>query len=228
MNIAGATSQILSNLGLDWTILGNGEWCCGYPLILSGKREYVANLAEHNVEMIRRVGAKAVVTTCPGCYRTLSHYYPLLVGHLGFEVYHVSQLFQKMLENVKAKFKSDVNMVVTYHDPCDLGRLSEVYNAPRIVLSSIPGIKLVELPKNRALTYCCGGGGMLKATNPDIALKLAVKKVEEAHTVNAEAIISACASCKQNIQDGIDESGDTLQLLDLTEVVARAMGIELT
>ena len=228
MDVAGAASLILDRLDRDWTILGNDEWCCGYPLILSGKREFVRSLAEHNVEMIRRVGAKTVVTTCPGCYRTLAYEYPHLVGDLRFEVYHASQLFRKMLGQVKARFKNDMNMVVTYHDPCDLGRLSEVYDAPRIVLSSIPGIKLAELPKNRSLTRCCGGGGMLKATNPDIALKLAVEKVEEAHAVGAEAIISACASCKQNIQDGIVKHEDTIQMLDLTEIVAKAMDLELT
>ena len=105
----------------------------------------------------------------------MAYDYPKLIGGLDFEVYHVSQLLQKMLGKIKTLFRNDVNMIVTYHDPCDLGRLSEIYNAPRIVLSSIPGIKLIELPKSRSLTRCCGGGGMLKATNSDIALKLAKK-----------------------------------------------------
>jgi Fe-S oxidoreductase len=227
MNVAAATSLIFNELNLDWTILKD-EQCCGYPLLLSGKREYLSNLAKKNVEAIKNIGAKKVVTTCPGCYRTLNFEYPRILGEMPFKTYHVSQLLNDMHSEVKKKYKEDLNMVVTYHDPCDLGRLSQIYEAPRTILNNIPGIKLIELPKNRSLAQCCGGGGMLKATNPDIASKLAEKKVEDAKLIGAEAIVSACASCKQNIQDTIfDLNEEDIQTLDLTEIVAKAMGLEI-
>lgn len=225
MGLAAATSMILDALGRNWTVMGEDEWCCGNPLLLSGKTDSAKALAVHNVQAVRKLGAKAVVTSCAGCYRTFAQEYPRLVGRLGFEVCHISQLLEGVLGSLRPKLKSRLDMTVAYHDPCEMGRLLGVYEPPRAVLSSIPGVKLVELPKNRQLTRCCGGGGILKATNPEMSLKLAVRKVEEAQGVGAEALVSTCPACRMNIMDGIAESGSEVQMLDLTEVVVRAMGL---
>lgn len=225
MDLAAATSLILDALELNWTIMGEEEWCCGNPLLLSGKTGPARELAAHNVQAIRGSGARAVVTSCAGCYRTLTQEYPRLVGNLGFDVYHISQILERALGSLKPKLENPLDMRVAYHDPCEMGRLLGVYEPPRAVLRSVPGLRLVELPKSRQLTRCCGGGGVLKATNPDMSLRLAVRKVEEARSLGAEALVSTCPACRMNIMDGIAESGGEFQMLDLTEVVARAMGL---
>jgi heterodisulfide reductase subunit D len=227
MGIAAATSQILNRLNLNWTILGMDEQCCGTPLLLSGKIEFAKDLAKHNVEAIRKRGAKTVVTSCAGCFRVFTQDYPKLIGDLGFEVYHTSQLLDRMLDQVKAAFKNEIKMTAVYHDPCEIGRLVGLYDPPRRVLKAIPGLNIVELAKTKELTRCCGGGGVLKAVFPDTALKLALKKIDEFQGVGANAAISGCPSCKLNISDAIAERGAPVQMLDITEIVAKAMGFEI-
>jgi len=223
MNIASMSSQILEGLNLEWTILGKDEWCCGNPLTLSGKMGLFEDIVKHNVKAIHSQGAKMVVTSCSGCYRTFLQEYPRVMGSLGFEVYHMTQLLEKMIDLGRISFSEKLDMRVTYHDPCELGRFMGVYEAPRKVLRTVPGVNLVELPHNRSITACCGGGGLLKATNPDIALKLGFKKLEEARNLNVETIVSSCPSCKLNILDAIAAHGDKVQMLDVTEIVGKAL-----
>jgi len=227
MGVAAATSQILYALGVNWTILGDEEWCCGNPLLLAGKPGTVKRVAEHNVSAIHRLGAKMVVTSCAGCYRTFTQDYPRIIGDLGFQVYHVSQMLENVLNQDRLRFSRDLDVTVAYHDPCELGRHAGVYEPPRRILREIPGIRLVELLNNRFLTRCCGGGGILKATNPEMALNLAQKKLEEAHCVKAEIIASACPSCKLNLSDAVAASEDPTQMLDITEIVAWAMNLKI-
>lgn len=228
MGIAAATSQILNKLGLNWTILGGDEKCCGTPLLLSGKIDFVKDLAGHNVEAIHKREAKTVITSCAGCFRIFTQDYPQLIGELGFEVYHTSQLLDKMLDRVKGAFKNNIEMTAIYHDPCEISRLAGLYDPPRRVLRVIPGLNTVELPKTRELTRCCGGGGVLKAVFPDTALKLALKKLDEVQSVGANTVISGCPSCKLNISDAVVERGSPIQVLDISEIVARALGFEIT
>jgi len=223
MGIAAATSEILNRLDFDWTILGEDEWCCGAPLLLSGKGEAARELAEHNVDAIRRRGAATVLTPCAGCYRVFTQDYPQLVGELGFKVYHTSQLLDSVLDQVRTAFKKQVKGKAIYHDPCEIGRLGGLYDQPRRVLKTIPGLTLLELPKTRELTRCCGGGGVLKAVFPDIALKLALKKLGEVQAVGADTIISGCPSCKLNISDAVAEGEASIQVLDISEIIAEAM-----
>ena len=222
MKVAGATSTILHAAGLDWAVLGE-EWCCGDPLFLSGMSDSAKELAEHNIEAIRGSKAKVLVTSCAGCFRTFMREYPKIIGDLGVEVYHTSQFFIKLLKEGKLRLEKPVNMTATYHDPCELGRLMGVYEPPRDILKTIPGLKLIELRKNRNLTVCCGGGGMLRVTYPDIAAKLAKRKLDEAHEAKAEAIVSACPTCEINLIEAKIENGDDMEVLDISEVVARAI-----
>ena len=118
-------------------------------------------------------------------------------------------------------------MTVTYHDPCELGRHCGVYEPPRDVLKLIPGLKFRELPKSSFLTHCCGGGGLIKITNHDIALKLSLKKLDEARSVGAENIVSSCPTCLLNVSEAIDECNSSIEMLDITEVVAKALGLDI-
>lgn len=227
MSLAAATSKILNELGIDWTTLGNEEWCCGDPLLLAGKTGLAKELVIHNMDIIHDTGAELLVTACPGCYRTFVNEYPELVGDLGFEVMHISQFFEKLMNEGKLDFDKKPSKAAAYHDPCELGRLSEVYEPPRKLLNEIPGINLLELAKSRELTQCCGAGGALKITNPKLSLRLALKKLEECRSSGADIIISSCPTCKLNISDAVVETGKDIKVLDLVEVVAEALGLEI-
>ena len=227
LSISAATSQILNKLKANWTYLGAKEYCCGNPLFQTGKLENAEELAKLNRKTIQETGAKTVLTACPGCYRVFVHEYPRLIGDLGFEVVHISQFLEKKIDEGKLNFTDRIEKTIAYHDPCELGRHIGVYEPPRKVLSSIPGVKLVEFAHNRNYAQCCGAGGVVKGTNPQWALELGKEKLDQAHEAGAEMVTSTCASCKLNILDSIAENEDTLEAMDLTELVARAMGIEI-
>ena len=228
MKIAAATSLILDHLRLDWTVLGEEEWCCGNPLTLSGKIRFARELAQHNVGAIRRLGAKVLLTSCAGCYRTFTEEYPKRVNDLGFsfKVQHTVQFLEEMLKHRSVELEVGAAETVAYHDPCELGRPLGIFAPPREVLKRIPDLRFKELPKSKSLTHCCGGGGLLKATNPEIASKLGLKKVEEAKSIGAQSLISACPSCLLNISEAIDRSNSPMRTMDITEAVAKAMGLK--
>ncbi|MGC9187637.1 MAG: (Fe-S)-binding protein, partial [Fervidicoccaceae archaeon] len=220
--------HIMEKLNLEYTLLGAEERCCGTPLFSTGGHEKAEKLARHNVKKIEELGAETVVTTCAGCYRAFKKMYPKIMNEeLPFEVLHSSELLSELIEDGRLKFKS-VDRVATYHDPCELGRrmgAEGVYEAPRKVIESIPGLKFIELPKMKVNSTCCGGCGMLKLTNPDLALKMAFKKLEEARGVGANVIVSGCASCKLNVTDAVRRANAKIEFLDLVELAAGALDV---
>lgn len=198
------------------------EWCCGSTLIRTGQWDYVETLAKHNAEELKKAGAKRIVTSCAGCYRTFKIDYPEILGNIwDFEVLHVAEFIEKLIEKGTFKIHQKLNMKVTYHDPCHLGRHCGVYDAPRNVLNSIPGIELIEMPSTRNLAMCCGAGGGLKALFNDLAVRIGMERVKAAETVGAEALTSACPFCKRNLVDAIKTSKANLEFYDLSEILAR-------
>jgi len=224
MKTAQTTALILSETGSDWTTLGQEEWCCGNPLLAAGDSAAAKEHAQHNLSKIADLGVKAVVTSCAGCYRVFAKEYPVMVGELGFKLYHTSQWLEEALRKGRIKFEHGLTATVAYHDPCELGRLSMVFEPPRQVLRSVAGVTLKELPKNRFLSKCCGAGGVLKITNPDIALKLSQRRLDEARSVGADTLASACPACELHLLEGSQQGYET-KIMDITEIAAAAMGL---
>ncbi len=209
--------RILEKAGVDFTVLGGEEWCCGYPLIGAGMPEKMKDLIEHNVEAVSRIGAKTLVFTCPSCYHTWKHFYPSTIEYLS-----VSEYLATLIKEDKIAF-NHLKVRVTYHDPCDLGRNSGVYEAPREVLNAIPGLELVELEKNRQFTMCCGGGGNLEMVDPDLSGQIADMKIEEIKATGADMVVSSCQQCLRTIAGRARRRKIGLVVKDLTELVAEAM-----
>jgi heterodisulfide reductase subunit D len=211
-------ARILERAEVDFTILGGEEWCCGFPLIGAGMPEKVKALMEHNRDKVRQVGAKEAVFTCPSCYHTWKHLYDSEL-----KLYHSSQMLDQMIKDGRIALK-EINATVTYHDPCDLGRNSGIYEEPRRVLKAIPGLKLLELPHNRELTMCCGGGGNLEMVDPDLSGRVAQMKIDEIKQTGADMVISSCQQCLRTIFSRARKEKIDLVVKDLTELVAEAMG----
>ncbi len=168
-----ALAEILDAAGVDFTLLGEDEWCCGFPLLGAGLREMLQEFMNHNVEAVRRKGAGRIVFACPSCYQIWREHYPR-----EFELAHASELLAQLIRQRQIPLK-DLPLTVTYHDPCDLGRGGRVFEEPREVIRAIPGVNLVELPKNRENCQCCGGGGNLEMVDAELSAAIAGRKIEE-------------------------------------------------
>ena len=118
----------------------------------------------------------------------------------------------------------EINATVTYHDPCDLGRNSGIFESPREVLKAIPGIRLIEMPNNRQMANCCGGGGNLEMVDPDLSAKVAQMKIEEILETGADMVVTSCQQCVRTIATRARRQKINLVVKDLTDLVAEAMG----
>ncbi len=210
-------AHIMKRAGVDFTILGGEEWCCGFPLIAAGMGEKVHELIDHNMKRVEKLGVESIVFTCPSCYHTWKHLYAPQV-----KLYHASQMLDRMIKDKRIPLK-EINATVTYHDPCDLGRKSGIYEEPREVLRAIPGIRLVELAHNRESSMCCGGGGNVELVNPELSAKIAQMKLDEIAKTGADMVVSSCQQCLKTLATRAASQNNPIVVKDLTELVAEAM-----
>ena len=220
--------QILDRGGVDYALLGGTEWCCGYPMFIDGELERARDLIRHNVEAVRAMGVKRVVTTCPSCFHFWKHSYPAALGveemeDLGLEVQHATEFLADLLETGNLKLRK-LRENVTYHDPCDLGRKGGVTEAPRRVLAQIPGLRLVEMAENRDSSHCCGGGGNLETFAPEMSKAVARNRIRQAADVRAGTLVSACQQCERTLANAARAERLRIRVKDITELVLEAIG----
>lgn len=219
--VAVSTINILETLGIDYGIFGKDEKCCGSVMLRMGDPEF-ERIAEDNIRMFNEAGFTTLISSCSGCFKTIKEDYPK-VGNLNFEVLHTVEFLRRLYEDGKLKFKTPVNKRVTYHDPCHLGRASGVYDDPRFIMEAIPGLELIEMPRNREYSRCCGAGGGLKSGYPDIQNKMAQRRVREAEETGAEELVSACPFCYQGLNVGITATNSPLVMRDISFLVEAAL-----
>ncbi|MDY0267273.1 MAG: (Fe-S)-binding protein [Methanimicrococcus sp.] len=245
-NLAVSTARVLNKLGVEFCTLGEEEACCGSVLVRTGqyhKEDFIAKrLAQSNVEKIKEKGAKIVLYACSGCFRASLIDWPRLLGEeTPFKVMHVSQFLAEKLDKGEIKWEKkpfDEDKIVTYHDPCHLGRHVGVYDEPRKVLQSMPGMEYIEMDRSKAYQRCCGAGGGVKAGMPELALSIAKARVGDAMEVlypegktQTNVFAQACPFCKRNISDGRDallaEENEKADIIieDIIEISARALGL---
>ncbi len=221
-SIPQAFVQIMEQADVEFTTLGGDEWCCGYPLHIAGMGDRMAKLAEHNVQKARAVGAKKIVFTCPSCYYAWSHLYPEVVDISGIQLLHASEFMAELLSGEKLAL-GPVEEVVTYHDPCDLGRKSGVYDAPREVLARIPGLEFREMSASRENALCCGGGGDVEVADRTVTAGVAAQRMAQVQATGAKYVLSACQQCKRTLQEGARQNKIRVRAMDLTELVWKSM-----
>lgn len=199
------TFEVLQHFGV--TLLPD-EQCCASPLLRTGFREEAEKVMERNLEQIRKTGAHTIITSCAGCYTTLKNNYP---GELN--VVSLPEFLAEHLEELKLK---KLNLTVTYHDPCHLGRHNKIYDAPRKVIQAICTLK--EMKNIKENSRCCGGGGGVRIGYPDISLELAKNRLEDVPE-GVDFIVTSCPLCVRNLRD----AGGNTEIIDLVELVAMAM-----
>jgi heterodisulfide reductase subunit D len=231
-------ASILEASGVDFTTLGGQEWCCGYPLLSMGRLEQAKTIIEHNVAQVKELGASRVVFACPSCYHMWKFVYPEVLGEeaasgeaevgtlAGLEVLHATELLDELIAQGDIEL-GELDLRVTYHDPCDLGRKSHVFEAPRQVLRRIPGVTFVEMSSCGQISECCGGGGNLESFDPDVVSEVSLNRVSRACEVDAQVVASACQQCERTLTAAVRQHEEArrarMRVMDVTELVWKAM-----
>ena len=213
-----ALSRIFETADVDFTILGEDEWCCGYPALGAGLGDEVFNaFVTHNMEAVRRKGAGKIIFSCPSCYDMWREHYPA-----EFELFHATEFLDELIRKNRIPLKN-TPLTVTYHDPCDLGRAAHVYEAPREIIQALPGVKLIELPHNRQDCICCGGGGNLEMTDADLSSKIAQQKMEEILSTGATTVVTSCQQCVRTMNTYAKRNKIAVDVMDITQLVEKCL-----
>ena len=215
--------NILKSLGIDFAILGIEEKCCGDAARRIGNEYLFQTLAQENIEVLKNYKFKKILTACPHCYNTLKNEYPQFGGN--FQVVHHSEFLIDLLDKGMLKPARSFDMTITYHDSCYLGRYNDIYDAQRRILSAIPGVKLVEMERNKARSICCGAGGGRMWMEEHLGKRINVMRTEEALKVNPNTIGTACPYCLTMLEDGLKakDMEEAVKTMDLAELLNNAL-----
>ena len=218
--IARATVELLKKAGVSFGIIGQEESCCGESARKIGDEEVFGSLAQKNINLFKGKGVKKIITTSPHCFYTFVNEYPEQGGE--FEVIHTSQLFEKLIEEGKLSPKG-FGKKVAYHDPCYLGRHSEVYDAPRKILDA-SGADIVEMGREKKFSLCCGGGGGRLWMETDPEQRFSYLRVQEAADAGASILATACPYCISMLEDSVKTRNldDQLEIKELSEILAES------
>lgn len=221
LEIARAAVKILNSLGIKPRLLEN-ERCCGHDLYWQGDQETFQNLGSLNLEIIQDAGAKRIITTCPECAHTLREIYPEEIGHLGVDIYHLSQfLAQQDPSFTSGSVEGPGGQTVTYQDPCRLGRFSDVYQQPRDLISGL-GLELVEMDHHHDSSICCGTSCW--SSCGQVNKRIQTSRLEEASKTGAQLMITTCHKCQIHLRCAQNGPGQTepsrLVIRDLTTLLA--------
>jgi Fe-S oxidoreductase len=241
---------LLLEAGVDVGVAGVEESCCGGRAYELGFQGEARNYAEDLLSRVKASGARTLVTPCADGYAHFRYLYPRMGMELPCEVLHVTQFLERLVGEGRLRLREEVPLLVTYHDPCHLGRMGEpflgewegdkllrpmsmkrsgrkgIYDAPRNVIRSVPGVELTEMERIREYAWCCGAGGGVYEAFPDFAAWTARERIEEALATGAEALVTACPWCERVFRDALEETGASIELLDVVELLLLSCGAE--
>ncbi|MCL0049201.1 (Fe-S)-binding protein [Dehalococcoidia bacterium] len=221
--IALATTDILNKAGIDFGILAENESCCGESVRKSGSETVFQSLAESNIETFTKNGVGRIMVSSPHCYHSFKNEYPEFGGK--FEVIHSTQYLGELIKEKKIEFNRELKKKVAYSDPCYLGRHNDIYDAPRDVLKSIPGLELMELPDSREQAICCGGGGGRIWMDTPKGERFSDLRLEQALEMGADVLAVACPYCMLNFDDSVltMSKESLIEIKDVAELVQEAI-----
>jgi Fe-S oxidoreductase len=221
--VAQSLAHVLNLAGVKFAVLGNDEKNSGDTPRRIGNEFLFQELANANIEAFKKYDVKKIITIDPHAFNTLKNEYPEF--GLEAEVYHHTQLLAQLIKEGKLTPKNPVNEVISFHDSCYLGRYNEVYDAPREILKSIPGVQLVEAERNRENAMCCGAGGGRMWMEENVGTRINVARTEQLLAVNPTMIGSGCPYCLTMISDGTKakEVDDQVQTLDVVEILEKSL-----
>jgi Fe-S oxidoreductase len=222
--MARSLAQLLRAAEIPFGFMGDDEPCCGEAALNVGHRPYFQDIAAETIRRFREVGVVQLVTVSPHCYDVFQNHYPALMEQNGFESLHYSQYLAQLLREDRLKLTGPMMHQVTFHDPCYLSRHNDEIDAPRQILQTIPGLKLVEMAHAGIDALCCGGGGGRMWLETEPGQRFADIRIQEALAIGAEVIATACPFCIACLEDSIKAQGiPDLAVMDVAEVAALAL-----
>lgn len=219
-NIAIATAKIFNKLDIDFSIFGENEICCGSVAMRTGDKKAFEKVKEQNIKLFKESGIKKIVTSCAGCYRTLKKDYAENLN--GIEIMHTVEILKELIGSKDIKLKN-LNIDITYHDPCHLGRHMGLYQIPRDILNKISN--LIEMKTNSESAMCCGAGGGVKKGFSELSLEIAKNRVKEAIDTGANILASTCPFCYRNLSDAIEAFNCDIKMVDLVELFLESLDL---
>ena len=230
-DIAQNAVHILKEGGIEFTYLGNDEACCGIPFYAAGKWDLFAEAVKHNINELNKRGVNEIVVSCPGCWVTLNHYYREWAPKLGLKydvkITHITEVTADLLKSGKLKLKQAPRDAgrITYHDPCHIGRHGGIYDPPRDILKTIPGVEFVEMEHNRENGLCCGSV-LSRVGRPQAADAIGAYRMKEAEEVKADICVTTCPCCEVQLRVGARAGKSPVRVMDLSDLIVEAMGYE--
>ena len=232
--VAIAFLNIMKKAGYKIGILGPEEADAGDAALRGGNEYLFHALATQNLELFKNYGVKKIICTCPHDYNAIKKEYKKFaeVGldsegnplEYNFEIYHHTEIISGLLKNNQIKIKESLNETVTYHDSCFLGRYNNIYEAPREIIKSIPGVKFVEMSRNHEKSFCCGAGGARMFIEEHLGSRINHFRTKDAKATGASKIATACPFCLTMLSDGANELDiENLTTFDIAEYVYNAM-----
>ncbi len=211
--------KLLNAAGIE-PVISDDERCCGHDLLWNGDMSNFAKLARKNVDLIKGLGCKRVVFQCPEGYMTFKKYYPEVLGDLDLELVHFYELLADECKAGKLSFEFS-NGVVTYHDPCRLGRQAGIMDAPRALISSIPGITLKEMEHNRESSLCCGTSAWMSCSS--CSKEIQKRRLNEAVATGAGTLVTACPKCRLHLSCALRDMEIDLKIQDMNDLLAQTL-----
>jgi Fe-S oxidoreductase len=218
---------LLHRLGVDFAILGNDEWSDGDSQRLAGEHGLYELLAEKNARAMGRYTFDQIITTDPHAFNAIKNEYPQL--GITYPVQHYTEFLADRLDVIRPRLTRELKAQVTFHDPCYLGRVNNIYDQPRQLLGAIPGISFVEMPHNRKSSLCCGGGGGGMWLDGFIWEKAHVRlsewRLQEAIACGAEILAVACPYEASRFEDATKtvKGAEGMLIRDICELISDAM-----
>jgi Fe-S oxidoreductase len=229
-----AFAELLHMAGVSFAVLGEAEACTGDPARRLGNEFVFQMLAQQNVETLDEAGADktVIVATCPHCFNSLAREYPQLGGT--YEVVHHTQLLSRLVEEGRLTPVTPIDQLVTYHDPCYLGRHNKVYTPPREILSTVPGLRTQEMHRCKERGFCCGAGGARMWMEEKIGKRVNVERVDEALALDPDVVSTACPFCLVMLGDAVtakkQDGGarEDVEVLDVSQLLLRSVHRNIT
>ncbi len=216
-------AQLLKKAGIVFKILGKEEKCNGDAARRLGNEYLTQILMKENIQTLEKYNIKKIITACPHCYHSLKNEYNQFGGN--YDVYHHSEVIEKLIKEGSINPQNELAKRVTYHDSCYLGRYNDIYHEPRNAISKINKVNLVEMNRSRDRGFCCGAGGGRMFLEETEGKRINIERVEEALTLKPDVIASACPFCMIMLTDGIKtfDTAESVEIKDISELILESL-----